>query len=139
MDNEKEKHANNINISISELLNSKTVLKRKKKTEEDLNKELFENIVTALEKTNIRSELSLLELNLDLSKYDEPFYTIIESLLELNFGKNAVDLIYFYIFDRVDEEGNNRMLIDESGNEYILQNPGDLWELIQIINVTKKK
>ena len=65
--------------------------------------------------------------------------TIIESLLELNFGKNAVDLIYFYIFDRVDEEGNNRMLIDESGNEYLLQYPGDLWELIQIINVTKKK
>jgi hypothetical protein len=47
--------------------------------------------------------------------------------------------IYFYIFDRVDEEGNNRMLVDEDGNEYLLQTPSDLWELMQILNVTKKK
>jgi hypothetical protein len=139
MSDEKEKHASNINISIGELLNSETVLKRKKKTEEDRRKEMFENIVTALEKTNIRSELTVLDLNLDFSKYDEPFYAIIDGLLELNFGKNAVELIYFYIFDRVDEEGNNRMLVDEDGNEYLLQTPSDLWELMQILNVTKKK
>ena len=66
MSDEKEKHASNINVSISELLNSETVLKRKKKTEEDRRKEMFESIVTALEKTNIRSELSVLDLNLDL-------------------------------------------------------------------------
>jgi hypothetical protein len=139
MSDEKEKHASNINVSISELLNSETVLKRKKKTEEDRRKEMFESIVTALEKTNIRSELTVLDLNLDFSKYDEPFYAIIDGLLELNFGKNAVELIYFYIFDRVDEEGNNRMLVDENGNEYLLQTPSDLWELMQILNVTKKK
>jgi len=139
MSDEKEKHASNINVSISELLNSETVLKRKKKTEEDRRKEMFESIVTALEKTNIRSELSVLDLNLDFSKYDEPFYAIIDGLLELNFGKNAVELIYFYIFDRVDEEGNNRMLVDEDGNEYLLQTPSDLWELVQMLNVTKKK
>ena len=139
MSDEKEKHASNINVSIGELLNSETVLKRKKKTEEDRRKEMFENIVTALEKTNIRSELTVLDLNLDFSKYDEPFYAIIDGLLELNFGKNAVELIYFYIFDRVDEEGNNRMLVDEDGNEYLLQTPSDLWELMQILNVTKKK
>jgi hypothetical protein len=139
MSDEKEKHASNINVSIGELLNSETVLKRKKKTEEDRRKEMFESIVTALEKTNIRSELTVLDLNLDFSKYDEPFYAIIDGLLELNFGKNAVELIYFYIFDRVDEEGNNRMLVDEDGNEYLLQTPSDLWELMQILNVTKKK
>jgi hypothetical protein len=139
MSDEKEKHASNINVSISELLNSETVLKRKKKTEEDRRKEMFESIVTALEKTNIRSELTVLDLNLDFSKYDEPFYAIIDGLLELNFGKNAVELIYFYIFDRVDEEGNNRMLVDENGNEYLLQTPSDLWELMQILNVIKKK
>jgi hypothetical protein len=139
MSDEKEKHASNINVSIGELLNSETVLKRKKKTEEDRRKEMFESIVTALEKTNIRSELTVLDLNLDFSKYDEPFYAIIDGLLELNFGKNAVELIYFYIFDRVDEEGNNRMLVDENGNEYLLQTPSDLWELMQILNVTKKK
>jgi len=129
MSDEKEKHASSINVSIGELLNSETVLKRKKKTEEDRRKEMFENIVTALEKTNIRSELTVLDLNLDFSKYDEPFYAIIDGLLELNFGKNAVELIYFYIFDRVDEDGN----------EYLLQTPSDLWELMQILNVTKKK
>ena len=139
MSDEKEKHASNINVSIGELLNSETVLKRKKKTEEDRRREMFESIVTALEKTNIRSELTVLDLNLDFSKYDEPFYAIIDGLLELNFGKNAVELIYFYIFDRVDEEGNNRMLVDEDGNEYLLQTPSDLWELMQILNVTKKK
>ena len=139
MSDEKEKHASNINVSIGELLNSETVLKRKKKTEEDRRKEMFESIVTALEKTNIRSELTVLDLNLDFSKYDEPFYAIIDGLLELNFGKNAVELIYFYIFDRVDVEGNNRMVGDEEGNEYLLQTPSDLWELMQILNVTKKK
>jgi len=100
---------------------------------------MFENIVTSLEKTSIRSELTVLDLGLDFSKYDEPFYDMIEDLLELNFGKNAVDLVYFYIFDRVDEEGNERTLIDGEGNEYSLQTPSDLWDLIQILNVIKKK
>lgn len=138
-DESKEKHALNINVSIGELLNSETVLKRKKRTEEDRKREMFENIVTSLEKASIRSELTVLDLGLDFSKYDEPFYTMIDSLLELNFGKNAVDLIYFYIFDRVDEEGNERTLADEDGNEYPIQTPSDLWNLIQIINNTKKK
>jgi len=138
-DESKENHALNINVSIGELLNSETVLKRKKRTEEDRKREMFENIVTSLEKTSIRSELTVLDLGLDFSKYDEPFYTMIDGLLELNFGKNAVDLIYFYIFDRVDEEGNERTLTDEDKNEYPIQTPSDLWDLIQILSTTKKK
>jgi len=115
-DDYKEKHSSNINASISTILGSETTLKRRKKNDDDRQKEIFERIITSLEETNVRAELLGMDMGLDFSKYDEQFYRAIDGLIELHFGKDAAELIFFYLYERIGEDGVENVLEDEDGN-----------------------
>ncbi len=62
-------------------------------------------------------------------KYNEPFFQIIDSLIYLHFGKEAGDLIMFYIYERPNPDGSFNELEDEEGNIVPLNRIEDLWEL----------
>lgn len=127
--------------SIDLILGSDTTLTRRKKTQVDVTRELFNKIIINLEQANTRSFLLSNDFHLDLTKYDDVFYEAIDNLIVLQFGKEASELIFFYLYDRIDPEGNIQSLVDPNGNEILLQNPDDLWMLLQVIkgNVKKKK
>lgn len=127
--------------SIDLILGSDTTLTRRKKTQQDVTRELFNKIIISLEQANTRSFLLSSDFNLDLTKYDDVFYEAIDNLIILYFGKEASELIFFYLYDRIDPEGNIQALVDPHGNEILLQNPDDLWMLLQVIkgDVKKKK
>jgi len=125
--------------SIDLILGSDTTLTRRKKTQADATRELFNKIIINLEQANTRSFLLSGDFQLDLTKYDEVFYEAIDNLIILHFGKEAAELIFFYIYDRIDPEGNIQVLIDNNGNKILLQNPDDLWMLLQVINGNEKK
>jgi hypothetical protein len=125
--------------SIDLILGSDTTLTRRKKTQADATRELFNKIIINLEQANTRSFLLSGDFQLDLTKYDEVFYEAIDDLIILHFGKEASELIFFYIYDRIDPEGNIQALVDNKGNEILLQNPDDLWMLLQVIKENDKK
>jgi hypothetical protein len=79
-----------------------------------------------------------IDLDIDLNKYDEVFYNVIDDLLILRFGKNIAEIIFFYVYDRIDEEGNIAGLRDAVGNSIVLENVHDLWHLIQNIDKLQK-
>ena len=64
-------------------------------------------------------------------KYNEPFFQIIDGLLYLHFGKEAGDLIMFYIYERSNPDGSFNELEDENGNIVPLNRIEDLWELVR--------
>jgi hypothetical protein len=134
-----EQHAKGLKTSIESIIGANTVLKRRKKTEDDKQREMFENVILSLEKINVRSEIIGTELDIDLSKYNDGFYNIIDSLLSMTFDKESIELIFFYIYDRILPNGEIQELIDLNGNHIILDNPTDLWNLIQCIKEEKKK
>ena len=53
-----------------------------------------------------------MDMGLDFSKYDEQFYRAIDGLIELHFGKEAAELIFFYLYDRIGEDGEMVELLD---------------------------
>jgi hypothetical protein len=130
-----------IKLSLEDILNADFTVKRKKKTELDVNKELFSKIILTLERLNGRSNILASDLDIDLVKYDEVFYEVIDNLLLLNFGKEISEIIFFYVYDRIDPEGNITYLQDTNGNSVILETVNDLWYLIQNIkkNAEKRK
>ena len=71
-----EEHTQGIKTSIESIIGSDTVLKRKKKTEEDINKESFEKIILTMEEVQVRSTLIQAEFKLDLFEYEEKFYEV---------------------------------------------------------------
>jgi hypothetical protein len=129
-----------IKQSLENILNADFKIKRKKRTELDIQRDLFFKIVLSLEKLNMRSNVLNIDLDIDLTKYDEIFYDTIDDLLLLHFGKTIAEIVFFYVYDRIDQEGNITYLNDSNGNPVVLDNVNDLWHLIKNIKeVTKNQ
>jgi hypothetical protein len=134
-----EKHAQGVRQTLETMIGTDLSLKRKKKSEYDLNKELFEKIIIALERTNIRTALVGTEFDIDLSKYDETFYEVIDNLMLMQFGKQAAEVIFFYVYERMNPDGSINELRDVNDNPIVLNNPSDLWDLINVIRNASSK
>jgi hypothetical protein len=139
MENKGERHAQGVKQTLETMIGTDLSLKRKKKSEHDLNKEQFEKIIIALEKVNVRTAIVGSEFDLDLSKYDESFYEIIDNLIMMQFGKQAAEVIFFYVYERMNPDGSINELRDLNDMVIILNNPTDLWELINVIKNAPSK
>jgi hypothetical protein len=134
-----EQHAQGIRQTLETMIGTDLSLKRKKKSEYDLNKELFEKIIIALERANIRTALVGTEFDVDLSKYDETFYEVIDNLMLMQFGKQAAEVIFFYVYERMNPDGSINELRDTNDTPIVLNNPTDLWDLINVIRNASSK
>jgi hypothetical protein len=67
---------------------------------------------------------------------DEKFYKVIDTLFDLHFGKDACELIFFYLYDRVNPDGTENEVMDENNMVLPLNSPSDLWNLVKL---TKEK
>jgi hypothetical protein len=130
---EKDYHAEGIKKSIEDIIGSDTSLRRKKKTDEDVQKEKFIKIIQTLDEIEVRSMIMGGDLGLDFNKYDDKFYSVIDGLLGLLYSKEACELIFFYLYERINEDGSTNELIDENGDLVSLISPTDLWYLVKII------
>ena len=98
-------HTQGIKKSVEDIIGSNTVLKRKKKTEEDIQRESFEKIIMLMDQIQTRGVLLHAELGLDYSNYDEKFYEIIDRLFQMHFGAEASEIIFFYVYERLNPDG----------------------------------
>jgi hypothetical protein len=134
-----DEHTQGIKKSIEDIIGSGTVLKRKKKTEDDVNRESFEKIILLMDQIQTRGVLLHAELGLDYSNYDEKFYEIIDRLFQIHFGREAAEIIFFYTYERINPDGSVNELVDENDQIITLTSPTDLWYLVNHIkNKTKK-
>jgi hypothetical protein len=138
-----EEHTQGIKTSIESIIGSDTVLKRKKKTEDDINKESFEKLIQTIEEVQVRSTLLHAEFKLDFFDYEEKFYEVIDRLFNIHFGREASEIIFFYIYERMNPDGTVNHLADVEGNPIPLESPSDLWALANYLkeknNKVKKK
>jgi len=134
-----EQHAQGVKQTLETMIGTDLSLKRKKKSEHDLNRELFEKIIIALERANIRTALVGTEFEIDLSKYDETFYEVIDNLMIMQFGKQASEVIFFYVYERMNPDGSINELRDLNDIPIILNSPTDLWDLINVIKNASSK
>jgi len=129
-----EQSLNEIQIAINQVLGVKSLVRRKKKTQEAKKKELFISILNSIESVINRQNLMYMDLNLDLAKYDESFLDIIDALIILHFGKEGAEIIAYYLWDRVAPDGTIVPLVDMEGKEVYLETASDLWSLLISIN-----
>ena len=129
-----EKEYKQVQFAVDEILGTKTLIRRKKKSTSDKKRELFFNVITMLEEIHIRQNLVYADLDLDLSNYDEKFFTVIDMLLYMNFGKQCMELINFYLYDRVAPDGTLNPVIVNDTEEVLLSSPYDLWNLMYKVN-----
>lgn len=125
-----------LKIAIDSILNTSSIVRRRKRSESDKKMELFKQVINGLEEIQARSYLASYELNIDMNNYDEKFLEIIDALIYMNYGKDCYQLVSFYLFERINPEDGtvNPVLIEETGEEVFLENPYDLYNLMRRIN-----
>lgn len=131
-----EKELTEIQLAINSLLNVKSLVRRKKKRQVDKKKELFISILNSIEQLSTRQNLMYIDLQLDFSEYDECFLEIIDALILLHFGKDATEIIGWYLWDRINPDGSLNYLEDIENNKFTLENVQELWELLVMLNPT---
>jgi|TARA_R110001592_G_scaffold97240_3_gene278508 hypothetical protein len=126
---------NNLKQSLDQLLQADTSVKRKNKKVYDQKKELFINLINQFETSITRSYLIEKDFKIDLSKYEENFYQVIDSLILLAFGKEIYEILSFYFYDRYNPDGSkNTLVIEQTGEEIQINNVDDLFQVINNIN-----
>jgi hypothetical protein len=130
---ENNEHAEGIKQSVEDIIGANTFLRRKKKTEDDNQRERFEKIIRTLEEIEVRGVIMGNDLKIDFTTYDEKFYDVIDTLILMQFGKEASEIIFFYLYERVNPDGTTNQLVDTNDNYVVLNSPTDLWELVKVI------
>jgi hypothetical protein len=124
----------NIQSAVNAVLNVQSFVKKKAQKAPEKKRESFVRIINMMEEAIIRSNIMYADLEIDMAKYDEKFYSVIDHLLLSSYGPECYDLISFYLWERIDHDGQIQTLVDSNGNEYNMQSPYDLWELMIKIN-----
>jgi adenosine deaminase len=89
---------NSLKQSLDQLLQADTSIKRKNKKSYDQKRDLFINVVNQFEYAITKSYLLEKDFKIDMSKYEESFYQIIDSLILLAFGKDIYTNYYHSTF-----------------------------------------
>jgi hypothetical protein len=120
------------------LIGSDSTVKRRKKTKEDTQRELFLTNIPLLEHILARGVMLDSDYGFNTIKYDEPFYQIIDSLIYMHFDEDAAELIMFYLYERINPDGTLNTVTDINGDEFLLENAEDLWSFVQQITEENK-
>lgn len=129
-----DKQLTEIQTAINNLLNVKSLIRKKKKKQIEKKKELFIAVINSIDQIITRQNLMYADLQLDFAKYDEAFLDTIDALIILHFGKEGAELISWYLWERVNPDGSMNFLVDDSENEIRLENANELWDLLLKIN-----
>lgn len=123
-----------IQSAINNILNVKSLIRRKKKNQSDKRKELFISIINSIEQIINRQSLMYAELQLDFTTYDDVFLDTIDALIILHFGKEGAEVVGYYLWERLNPDGSINPLLDENDNVILLESANDLWNLLLKLN-----
>jgi len=129
-----ERELTEIQQAINNILNVKSYVRRKKKSQSEKRRELFISIINSIEQIVTRQNMMYLDLQLDFAKYDEPFLDTIDALIIFYFGKEGAELISWYLWERLNPDGTTNPLLDEDNKEVPINSAAELWSVLVAIN-----
>jgi len=135
----KEDSYGDIKKAVDSLLKINSTVKRKKKAYLDKQKDLFINILLALQALQTRTILTQTELKIDLSSYDEMFLQTIDSLILLHFGKEGYEVISFYLYEKYNPDGSVNELFDDNDNMIPSSTAEDIWNILMKLKNDNEK
>lgn len=135
--NQKE-YIENLQKPINRIIGAESILKSRKKTNEDIQREIFIDIIPLLEHVNHKNNMLYQDYGIDVSRYEDTLFRIIDGLIYMHFGNEIGDLIMFYVYDRIKLDGTINPIVDDNDNIIQLNRVEDLWGLIKHIKSLNK-
>jgi hypothetical protein len=118
-----------IQEAINRLLNTKTNLKRKRKTQAVFQKQLFFDIITGIVELNRLHYRLIHEFGISIESYYGIALSTIEYVLEFFLGRDLVTLIVYYL-DCLAGEQPEEIVYDIDNQPLVIKNIDELWAMI---------
>ena len=98
-------------------------------------KEAFTRFIQNYKYANDRALMLKMEHAVDFVNFEEPFVQSIEALLELQFNKNQLQILHWWLYDKwnTGDESVLQLNNTEKGEELPSDTPEELWNLIQTL------
>lgn len=113
-----------------------------KPTETLSEKEMFVDLITRLDEAWDSSNKLFAKFKINLLEYEEGYFGLIEDLLLMKYGSWKTEIILWFVYGRIDENGEIHPLsLNLEGNEekVIIKTPTQLWDLLNRIDNYKTK
>jgi hypothetical protein len=120
-----------LKIGFDKMLGIDTQIKRKQKSLQSQKKNAFISIIQKYDEALTRSVMLHSNFNIDLTDYEDPYYSIIDDIILLSWGPDIYSLIEFYFYRRIGEDGIENFIEDEDGNKIYIRTSEDLYLLIE--------
>tara|TARA_R110000803_G_scaffold109199_1_gene177561 strand:- start:1281 stop:1682 length:402 start_codon:yes stop_codon:yes gene_type:complete len=115
-------------------LNVKYSIKSITPDTEVMNKKIFIKVIEQLIKIEDRRDFMIDEMGIDMTLYEEQFFSVIEDLFKLIFTQSQLGYIQMYLYQLVPDKDWDGTITLEVGAEEIevaFKSPKDVWEVIQ--------
>jgi len=136
----KRDNINKIKSYIDDILGTKSSLRKKLPSKKILEKELFCQVLQNLQFVNNRTMGMKHDYKIDMMKYDDPFYVVVENLFKLNYTQEQQNLINWWLYDKFLPTGEVLILTEKETDELIPSDtPEEVWDLISDIQKKDEK
>jgi len=114
----------------NKMLGVDTIIRRKRLTQKNQKRNLFLDIIKKYDEELNKSLLLETNFQIDISKFNDPLYHIIDNMILLSWGEDVSRLISFYFYERFSEDGNPNFMIGPNLEEIFIESPEELYDVI---------
>lgn len=114
---------------ISEILGSKVTIEENPKTAKKKDEEFFMGLLEPL--CQIEAASAMLQAIGITTSIENPFYISIKMLMQKAFGEMKTEIILWWVFESITEDGDILPLVDEDGKKHIIKTPTQLYKFIK--------
>jgi len=114
---------------ISEILGSKITIEESPKTAKKKDEEFFMGLLDQL--CQIEAVSALFQAIGITATNENPFYISIKMLMEQHYGEIKTEIILWWVFESITEDGGILPLVDEQGKSHIIKTPTQLYKFIK--------
>jgi hypothetical protein len=114
-----------------DILNVKLKLEAEVLSPQEQEKKHFLLFVDSYKEAVFRSQLLSEQHGIDLWSYEDLYAKSLEGLIYLAFPEPVAELVLWYVYEHsLAEDDSDRTITDKEGNEYLITNSVELYELI---------
>ena len=110
-----------IRKTLKQIIDVSFNIKIKHPDKDTMNKKIFIKVIDELKKIEDRKDFLADEIGIDMTVYEDQFFSVIENLFKLAFNRSQLGLIQMYLYQLVpDKDWDGTITIEKNKEEKIV-------------------
>ena len=123
-----------IRKTLKQIIDVSFNIKIKHPDKDTMNKKIFIKVIDELKKIEDRKDFLADEIGIDMTVYEDQFFSVIENLFKLAFNRSQLGLIQMYLYQLVpDKDWYGTITIEKNKEEKIVpfKSAIDVWNVLK--------